>query len=291
VVVLAVTVAMAACSSHPDPRGAAPPKDRPAEPAAAKSGGDLREPRLPLDRYVLSDQQLTLVESARDAAMARCMAADGFGYPRRREPVVTPRNTRRYGLTSMSSARRYGYHPPAELLGGQRWSARLDAYEASLSSAGVAALTGTGTPDMPPDGCSTTGNPSRGLPPAPTWLPFELGASTLEAARRDPLARAAAASWSACMTMARDSLRYADPDALMSDRRWWSSQTPSTDELRTAVVDVGCKQRTGYVETMAAVESSLQAAAIARHRPELDRVLRYNTALVAAARRLTEARP
>lgn len=65
----------------------------------------------------------------------------------------------------------------------------------------------------------------------------------------------------------------------------WAPEIPEDPEasIRVALLDVGCKQETGLVETLSGLESQYQAALIDRNRAALDEVAEKERAIVARA--------
>ena len=268
---------MAACSSA---------AQHSAGPAEATSGPIT----LPLDRYVLTDSELTLVDRAKNTMIARCMGRAGFSYPVRGEPVTTPGNTRRYGLSLPDSAARFGYRPPPQLLAGRRWTAVLDRYVGVLDRRGQAALFGTDPGQrpagVPVGGCAAAADAlTPGGSGTDPGLVERLAVATLRRAAGRPEVLAAQERWSQCMATA--GFRYASPEAAAQDPRWSSpgrAARPSGDEVRTARTDVDCKLRTGYLGRIVDAETAEQRQAVAANAASLARVRSFNDAEVRLAR-------
>ena len=63
---------------------------------------------------------------------------------------------------------------------------------------------------------------------------------------------------------------YPDPDKASFDTAWYRTDKPSGKEKKTAAADARCKLDTDYIDTVHAIESRAQKAAISKHKMELD---------------------
>jgi hypothetical protein len=215
---------------------------------------------------------------------AECMARFGLPDPSpifigsARSPMY-----RRYGVTSMAVARRWGYHldkanqdvPPAP-----------PSMPAPERAAAFAVLLGTWSKDPDPH-LSPLQYPrirvAGKLVPAGgcrTWAALRLGSShhevstlpeminlaSFEASQSNPKVVAAFRAWSKCMAAhgytASDPLNIHTPVPPSSGA---GSGGPSQAEIRTAVADVTCKNRTLLVAIWFGAEYRYQEAAIQRH--------------------------
>src|SRR6266545_6024041 len=104
------------CQPEPEwlPRGTGRTTTR--EPAIGpiKSLTDTKNLLLPLDEYMLSLDDYRHLAEARGILTRRCMERFGINYqaPTRPGTGLQTRNERRYGITDLTEARRYGYRQP-----------------------------------------------------------------------------------------------------------------------------------------------------------------------------------
>ncbi|MFJ9823308.1 hypothetical protein ACIRSU_02910 [Streptomyces sp. NPDC101160] len=212
-------------------------------------------PVLPLDRLFWSDQEYATLHAALDVLTRRCMEQARLPMPpgSRRPMARGPRAAHRYGIIDDAEAKRYGYHgaplpppPPAP----------------RLSTAQLAALTGTqpGRPSprgVPAEGCNgwaarqITGTTSY---PVDHETVRRLDSESFELSLKDPRTRRVIAAWVDCMEAA-DATHAASPDQKPPALR---GTEPTAEEIRTARVDVACKEKTGLVGLWAGVESAYQ---------------------------------
>ncbi|MFF9623053.1 hypothetical protein [Streptomyces griseosporeus] len=299
-----LTLTLAACGHTPAPSTTAPPPTSPDDPRFQ-----------PLDAYDLSEDEVDIVGRARWTLAKECMAGLGFGtlrdldvdpvpdWPRRPAQagvyaaVMVTSTDARYGVTDPAQAARYGYRAPAVAY-ERRHPQRTWTLAEYLALAG---------PELPDDPKSVHGHriPERGcLGQAqrriygedpwgrkdPVWT---LGSQSLTQARRDPAWKQAERAWSACMREA--GFHYATPaeaqegrDRLEDERAQATGpldhDRPTTLEKRTAAADARCKQSSGYLRTVHAVDVRIQNTLVARHRDELRDQRRYNERAVRTAR-------
>lgn len=225
---------------------------------------------LPVESYMLADADLTLVARARARLVERCL--DGFGiHLAMPDPGASsafgPRTLmdRRYGITDahLAAVDGFGLGPrdPSLAPPQPKPDLSVDARTA-LSGQGASVVNGK---QVPRGGCLTqadrqldAGNPAN----VDTALPQRLQFATFEQSQHDPTVLAAISAWSSCMQAA--GYRYASPLDAVSDPRFTDSTHPSRQEIRTAVADVRCKERTNLVGIWFSTESAMQRQEIAR---------------------------
>lgn len=118
---------------------------------------------------------------------------------------------------------------------------------------------------------------------------LDLEGESLQQGMRDPAWKKADKAWSACMRKA--GYHYATPqDAQIGDDRnsqeleeqlrlrnpQYDPDEPSALEKKTATADARCKQRTGYVRTVHAIDVRIQNQLIAKNRTKLEEQRRWN---------------
>ncbi|WP_018571698.1 DUF2477 domain-containing protein [Streptomyces sp. PsTaAH-124] len=260
----------------------------------------------PLDAFELTDAEQDTVTAARWTLAAQCMRRLGFDSladvdPRHPPgPPQRPADAFRTVLTLVAvsdDAHRYGVQDPAD--------AAAHGYRGALAAYRAHAREKTWTM---PEYVALTGSPADGGPARAHGRPVPDGGCLGEAERRirgtgsrtgpDPVSalrgesrrraeqnpawQRADRTWSACMRGA--GYHYATPaDAQRGDDRREEDlrlrlsgergdpDLPTGAEKRTAVADARCKQRTGYLRTVRALDARAQERLIAGHRAELDR--------------------
>jgi hypothetical protein len=254
-----------------------------------RAGSDIR---LPLDEYLLSDQQVQLIVRAQNVLVRRCMRHFGFDWPPRLPPrksaTAAIDNSRRYYVADEQVARTDGYHAPE----GFRPQAAPQQGEAAPTADVMRIWTGHGPQryrghTVPQQGCA--GEASRAMQEGPADASIDaqqLQLGTLARSRRDSRVLAVNIGWRKCMELSGYS--FADPRTANNDPRWQQSRTPSTVEIATAVADVRCKQQTNLPGVMMAVESAYQRIVIAERSGDLARLKKRSALLVATASRIGE---
>ncbi|MFC8708826.1 hypothetical protein ACFUCQ_02640 [Streptomyces sp. NPDC057197] len=279
--------------------------DRPGTwpPGGSTAGGRDAQP---LDAFELTDAEQDTVTAARWTLAAQCMRRLGFdsladvdpyhppGWPQRPVDasgtvltlVAVSDDAHRYGVQDPEDAAAHGYR-------GALAAYRAHARAKTWTMPEYVALTGSSADGGParaherpvPDG-GCLGQAERRIrgtgPRTEPDLVSVLRGESRRSAERDPAWRRADRTWSACMRGA--GYHYATPaDAQRGDDRReeelrlrlsggrGEADLPTETEKRTAVADARCKQRTGYLGTVRALDVRAQERVIAGHRAELDR--------------------
>ncbi|MFI9332140.1 hypothetical protein ACIGZJ_31935 [Kitasatospora sp. NPDC052868] len=250
----------AACTTAPKAETAA---DAPVITQGAGSAGLLA---LPLDAYELPDEDYLQVQRATMHSLRDCMASFGLTLS---VPEVSasryPRHATALGWLGAHEVERYGYRGPANFADDMAAAARRGSRPIVVPEDQIAVFEGSvprfrgetvpeggcdgktrrtlngGEVSIPIDGLDSTVPPER-------WL-HVLGAQAGDRARSDARFSSTVRSWSECM---RDrGFRYQNPDQAMSDPRWstgedGAGQSPSRDEIETAVADRDCRDRANF---------------------------------------------
>lgn len=224
---------------------------------------------LPVERFMPSRSELDELMSARALAMAECSTEQGL--PTTYEPVhLSQGSDRRYGVWFRPEAERFGYGLPD-----------LDSGEPEVADGGaVGALEGESALQIyeecgkSPDVASLN---FEHISPAFDYQ--EVFGGVTEQAQESEAAQEAFADWEACLTengLQRDT--SVSPWAVEG-----SSQEASEANINIALVDIQCKEDTGYMERMAEAEAAVQAPLIEEHLPELAEMrAEYDSALETA---------
>lgn len=294
----AAVIIVTGCSSGGSTAGQPVPlSDQPGPPTGAQV--------LPIFSYLQTSSESQTQDQAYNILVARCMAGFGFSDPQQAFVAPDPPPMyRRYGVTSMAIASRWGYHlePGSALL-------VKEPPRAPQSEAEMAVLLGTrsrlGNPHyspfgngprisvgkklVPAGGCAglairRLGDYGRGSDPT---LANQINLDTYSQSLAVPAVIRALRAWSQCM--AARGYSFHDPKQAMASFNI-STATPSQREIDATVADVTCKDRTGLVRVWFAVEYRLEEAAIQRHilaldaiRAKLAQVQRAAIAMIAAA--------
>jgi hypothetical protein len=225
--------------------------------------------RLPVQDYLLTDAQATLVSRGRALLVQRCMRRFGFNYaaPETAPGRYGPRSLtdRRYGITDAALAARYGYRlgdrdpalrkrPPAHALGPDA--------QTVLTGEGQSRIHGLAVPD---GGC--IGEADRRLarlapPGADPRLGNRLQLESFQVSKRDERVQDAFRAWSACMR--RAGYDYASPLTVAGDPQFVGSR-PGQHEIAVARADVRCKASTNVIGIWFTVESAYQDVWIRQH--------------------------
>ncbi|CAM5574846.1 Lipoprotein OS=Streptomyces fumanus OX=67302 GN=GCM10018772_57910 PE=4 SV=1 [Streptomyces fumanus] len=212
---------------------------------------------------------------------------------------------RRYGLTDLVGAEKYGYELPPELLVHTKQSMR------ELSDVEVEVLTGHTKPapvkapkagqavaapgqrteparaevngkKVKAGGCVGWSKARLGAPEADPVLVAELAGESLTRSMKDEKVVDAIAAWSSCMA-GQGHAGLADPYKAM-DQGVTQDQRPTPESIALAVDDVDCKEKTNLVKIWFGVESAIQDRQIADDKDRLTGIKERHGKEVAAAR-------
>ncbi|MFD9883116.1 hypothetical protein ACFWZT_16860 [Streptomyces alboflavus] len=171
-------------------------------------------------------------------------------------------NENTYGLTSISRARRYGYH----LTKAEEDDDKIK--DPPLTTRQKYALNGgaTFTEDgkkLPAGGCRAEAERSlqKGAPSIDdedyaAAVALDVGKEV----ENDSRVRSAFRSWSTCMR--QEGFHYSHPMAPGESDRFLRTTEPGRQEIRTAVADVECKRQTNVIGIWISVETVYQKIAI-----------------------------
>jgi len=171
-------------------------------------------------------------------------------------------NENTYGLTSISRARRYGYHLTKTEEGGDGIKdPSLTAWQKYALNGGV-----TYAEDgkkLPIGGCRAEAERSlhKGAPRIDdedyaAAVALDVG----RAVEKDSRVRSAFRSWSTCMR--QKGFHYTKPMDPGDSDRFLHAAKPGRLEIRTAVADVECKRQTNVIGVWISVETAYQEIAV-----------------------------
>lgn len=254
----------------------APGRARPVVPRVARTAAGVlppappAQPPLPLDRYALTSAQSSEAYYLSLQFMKTCMAGQGFRYLPGLNAADVALGTRisaefgsrLWGISDPAAAREYGYHLPP-------WTS------------------GTGVPEPPGKMPAAEQRaywqcraqvlrrlPAGGQGQAPQMV-AALQADSWYQAEDDRPMRAVFAQWSACMSA--HGYRYRNPLQAAAKARLANPVTgaplPVTrPEVRTAVTDIACKQKTRLLSIAYSVQAQTQDTLIRQHVSQLAQI-------------------
>jgi hypothetical protein len=233
---------------------------------------------LPIEDYLLKNDEHSQILYASKLLVRQCMARFGFDYAvdtswkSPADPKGDAANMiRRYGVSDSETAARYGYHPAA----GTVPAAPADTQPMSDAESNVflgdTVRPGSSGPapesykgqQIPPHGCS--GEAERKLGKGlQERLPENINDASFQQSMSTPQVTAAFRSWSTCMK--KHGYSFQTP---LEPLRGRLADSPSAAEIQMAKTDVACKQKTNLIGTWAAVESAIQKALIEKNQEAL----------------------
>jgi len=229
--------------------------------------------------YLQSPAQADTFNQAYNILVAQCMARWGFADPTQVHGAEPPPMYRRYGITSMAVASRWGYHlqPGSALLQTSPGTPPMsDAENAVFLGTRSRILNPHYSPFgngkrlrvagklVPPGGCAGAAIIRLNAygPAASPYLPNQINLNDSSASQADPAVVAVFAAWSRCM--AAKGYTLANP-LQAGDGFNISTPKPSQQEIDMAVADVRCKDQTHVVSVWFGVEYRLQETSIQRN--------------------------
>lgn len=248
---------------------------------SATSIGPHDEWALPIDAYALSAPEVDLIGHARDLLIGRCMHRLGFPFDedavRAAYAVPGPDATnsgRRYGVTDLPTATKYGYHlPPA------RQAAHHGLGDPTPEKS--KALAGKCIPEAE---VALAGN----QPMREADLVSLISRESFQRALTDPTVTTALAAWATCMKAAGHD--YPSPDQAAA-RFDLDASTISPEEVATAQTDVTCRQQTNLTQAWRNAETAYQTTQIPPHLKELQSIRADHDAQIRRAQRVIADRP
>lgn len=261
----------------------------------AVAAGATDDLALPIDGYAYTVPETGQLLRARQILIGGCMRRFGFTYTT--DPAQTDQqqqnrvkdfgrhgNKRRYGVTSVTAATRYGYHLVSAMDGTRQSlpAKQKDGGSGQSSAARQLVLSGTAPAGqqpagqingvkVPKGGCTgeadtkITDNKQLGE----ADLVAQIARDSYERSLTDPAVSAAFTAWAGCMRAKGYS--YPSPRKAGSDFDIHTRTVPAA-EIAAAKTDVGCKQQTRLIEVWSAFEIKFQNDQIDRHAEELKEI-------------------
>jgi hypothetical protein len=246
---------------------------------AAQIDGVIRQAYLPITnaREWTVDQQRTMHEAQFQLVLG-CMRRAGFEYPSEPFAPFTLSIDRRYGLTDLEAARKWGYGlPPGAIVDDSAMRAYLDSLSPVEREAFEVAASGTTSSDGQ-GGClgeardTIYGSRARSLRAEELrQTSQDLEIQAYFAAEGDQRVQRATALWTGCMEKRGYEVSdLADP---------WDASVLVTgppggpEDIALAVTVVRCNDATDLVETWSGVEAEIQGQLFEEHRAPLQELM------------------
>jgi hypothetical protein len=220
--------------------------------------------RLPLDAYALSDTQLAEIDGAVNSYVHLCLRRLGFDLP---SAVFSQKyagaGEYRLRLISVAEAQASGYrsmHVGAAVaaVGQPAPPTAIEAWQGSVAEV-------DGKP-VPQGGCEAWGNRAVRTPNLPLDVRDVVQQVELQVLS-DTRMVSVFSAWSTCMSV--HGFHYPTPmDAQDGYPGGWPARADAT-EVSVATADVACRQRTGVMETWAALMAAYEKQVIATMQPQL----------------------
>lgn len=262
---------------HPGDNLAAPH----ASPTATPSLSSTASVSLPIEGYLLKNEEHSQILYASKLLVRQCMARFGFDYAvdaswkSPTDPKGDAANmTRRYGVSDTETAARYGYHPAPDMMPAAPANTQpMSDAESNVflgdtprpGSSGPASKSYKGQ-QIPSHGCSGEAERKigKGLQER---LPEEINDASFQQSMSTPQVTTVFRSWSTCMK--KHGYTFQNPLEPLKDQL---PASPSAAEIERAKTDVACKQTTNLIGTWVAVESAIQKELIEKNQEALTQV-------------------
>jgi hypothetical protein len=210
---------------------------------------------LPLDRFMLTEPEQYEIFAAQGLAFDSCVAEAGVPVEPRGSSTVGATASRRYGVWFRPEAERYGYGLPDSLMPDAGAAVEADAeaptdaemavYEQCNGSDDVQRFESTRIRAGFDYAEETTGLTDRALSSDDAQDVFS--------------------EWKSCLAesgLTVDETR--SPWAIAG-----TSLEPTESNIRAALMDIACKERTDYIQRLADIEAAMQAPIVEEHLAEL----------------------
>ncbi len=270
---------LAGCGS-PSEGGAAKATDVPAAPVGTpKITTAVIEP-VPVEAYLLTEEQWATLGKAESALRVRCMERFGFAYE---EPLPVGESSGqtisqyRYGKLDPAKTAVHGYRmPPAPSSSSSGEVRKKPTATERMVLSGTADLTaksGRGGQEVngetvPDGGC--VGEAQRKLGDyGDAQIANDVNLGSFGKSLQDGRVLAVFAKWSRCM--AESGYHYKTPMGASEDEKWRGG-TASAEEKTVATADAHCKIRNNVAGVWYAVDVAYQKQAIEERAEELDQV-------------------
>ncbi|WP_157374927.1 hypothetical protein [Arthrobacter alpinus] len=239
---------------------------------------------LPLTPYYVDNDEDVAIQTANATLLGPCMSAKGQQLDMS-DAIPTPLpEDRRYGIWNKVNAENYGYELPPDPRhpSGPAGSAsdgvptgsqptNLKSRDYGLAYTGCSkTLADKMLKDFTPNQVGTDSEVSKGL----------LAAAS-QAAGTDEW-KAARTEWINCLSANGVSMPAGKPDSWVPV----VSMTDKQSQIKTALTDIDCKEKTNYIKRLADIDATFQAAYIGQHESALNRIKADKDAAVEKAKHI-----
>ncbi len=286
-----ICASVAACTS------AAPTtRSLPSPTETTPAFGGTSQLSLPLDPFKESIENSLVIGEATDILVAKCMKSFGFNRPSKKPDLAralaskAEGNSRIFGISDLSQAKKNGYHLDEGL------NSRTGGSGVAQSPAEMLVFDGTKPGEVPPDiATKSPGNyGGRTIPPggcigqartaifgsavflSQFTLAKELATTAANSAEADARVLAQIKGWSTCMKSA--GLNYPDPYSINDFNL--DTPRPSAREIQVAIADVECKEKTQLAKTWLKVLAEYEKTALEKNQLTLAEQLRQRQDVV-----------
>ncbi|MFE6836809.1 MULTISPECIES: hypothetical protein [unclassified Streptomyces] len=229
---------------------------------------------LPLDEFTAKPADGYAWKVAVQDQWRSCMARYGFknfGPPQASDQAARAQADatmgRRYGVSDLDLAKKYGHHLPNDIKEPARWEPAPGAETAVFTGKGPELKGSTyAGKEVPQDGCR--GEARRQFPVPQSPEAEQVGVRVFDETKTDPDVVKAFAQWSSCMKGKgyQQSHPLEDLGALGISL---STPTAGKEEIAHAVADVECKRETDLIKVWNGKETEKQRKAIEQNAPKL----------------------
>ncbi|MBN3929628.1 hypothetical protein IQ279_08235 [Streptomyces verrucosisporus] len=228
---------------------------------------------LPLEQYMVSYAEEIAVQQARDNAEIACMRRYGFTHWRTEDRGTSPppadnasNMPRRYGLSDLAEAKKYGHHLP----GQDRGSAPVPGQDTSEANTVLLGenkgedITSFKGRSLPEGGCM--GEVGRTVGNLDMDLVERLNGESFERSQQTPAVKDAMARWASCMKDRGYQVEMVwDTTKVVEDL----GETASEEGIKIATAEVECKQETDLIKIWFYEETKIQKQIIADNQKAL----------------------
>ncbi|MFJ6466181.1 hypothetical protein ACIQM0_35025 [Streptomyces sp. NPDC091387] len=272
-----------------------------AEPAASDAAGSDAAPEVsstpkittrvetpvPVEAYLLTDEQSAALGKAENTLRERCMQRFGIQFHEPTTELKGPKyviSQYRYGKLDPAVTAQYGFHVPGQHTASDLAKAKNAGTDSrsNLSTAQLGVLRGTTDPSVksgpggqdyngqkvPAGGCYGEAKKKLGnYQDAPVAV--DVNINSFQKSTEDKRVRAAFAKWSGCMK--KEGFDYPTPIKADGDPKW-AGTTVSAEEKQVATASATCMGKYNVAGIWNAVDVAYQKQAIEKNAQQLDDV-------------------
>lgn len=223
--------------------------------------------RLPIEDFTITPAEDHLIDKARIILTNECLERlkKDYALDLPGEPSIEP--SRRYGVTDIAVARRFGYHVPSMVSHSKETPAAISPAQRELLF-GERRVGKRIFDDLPPRGCYGEAESKINqisVPESAIVFAQRISMASFEESLKDSRVMAVNRKWASCM--AEQNYEYSSPLEAMGDPEF-HGPTLAKGEKGVAMKDMSCKTETGLLQIWSGVEGERQREMI-RENPGL----------------------